>query len=335
MIDSRLVLRDLLDLHAARRGGDDHHPLATSGRARSRDRSRAAIRPPPRHRGDRPACRPAHEAVRDGGSRRDGARRRLDRDRPRRADGAARPAGARPLGRVHHSPRGLGQQHVRVPRRPSRRAAQARPDDLAGKTWEGFIGGTAATVFVTFVALYQDRDEFFSIGQALLLGLALAAAAPLGDLFESLLKRRHGRQGQRPHARRATAASSTAWTHSSSPPSRASTSSSPSTRCEAGSPSSAPRARSAARRSRSSRRIPGSSSPPPPPARLRSTPPPRGGRRPPAEPICWYTRPPLAVIDQDRGQGDRPLDGCGGRPGSGGGRRPPPGSDPHQLAIQP
>jgi phosphatidate cytidylyltransferase len=61
-----------------------------------------------------------------------------------------------------------------------------------GKTWEGFVGGAAATVFVTFVALYQDRDEFLSIGQALLLGVALALAAPLGDLFESLLKRDMG-----------------------------------------------------------------------------------------------------------------------------------------------
>jgi len=60
------------------------------------------------------------------------------------------------------------------------------------KTWEGFVGGTAATVFVTFVALYKDRDEFLSIGQILLLGAALAVAAPVGDLFESLLKRASG-----------------------------------------------------------------------------------------------------------------------------------------------
>ena len=66
------------------------------------------------------------------------------------------------------------------------------PTISPGKTWEGFVGGTAATVFVTFVALYKDRDEFLSIGQALLLGAALAAAAPLGDLFESLLKRDMG-----------------------------------------------------------------------------------------------------------------------------------------------
>ena len=61
-----------------------------------------------------------------------------------------------------------------------------------GKTWEGLIAGTAATIFVAFVALYKDRDEFLSIGQALLLGLTIAVAGPLGDLFESLLKRDMG-----------------------------------------------------------------------------------------------------------------------------------------------
>jgi phosphatidate cytidylyltransferase len=66
------------------------------------------------------------------------------------------------------------------------------PKISPAKTWEGFVGGTAATIFATFVALYQDRDEFLSIGQALLLGVALSAAAPLGDLFESLLKRDMG-----------------------------------------------------------------------------------------------------------------------------------------------
>ena len=61
-----------------------------------------------------------------------------------------------------------------------------------GKTWEGLVAGTVATVFVTFVALYQDRHEFLSIGQAVLLGMAIAVAGPLGDLFESLLKRDMG-----------------------------------------------------------------------------------------------------------------------------------------------
>ena len=66
------------------------------------------------------------------------------------------------------------------------------PKISPGKTWEGFVAGTVATVFVTFVALYDDRHEFLSIGQAVLLGLAIATAAPLGDLFESLLKRDMG-----------------------------------------------------------------------------------------------------------------------------------------------
>jgi phosphatidate cytidylyltransferase len=61
-----------------------------------------------------------------------------------------------------------------------------------GKTWEGFVAGTVATVFVAFVALYDQRHEFLSIGEAVLLGVAIAAAAPLGDLFESMLKRDMG-----------------------------------------------------------------------------------------------------------------------------------------------
>jgi len=61
-----------------------------------------------------------------------------------------------------------------------------------GKTWEGLVGGTIATVFVTFVAFYDTRHTYLSIGQAVLLGLAIAVAAPLGDLFESLVKRDMG-----------------------------------------------------------------------------------------------------------------------------------------------
>jgi phosphatidate cytidylyltransferase len=58
-----------------------------------------------------------------------------------------------------------------------------------GKTWEGFVAGTAAAVAVAFFALYEDRAEFLLIWQALLLGLVVALAAALGDLFESALKR--------------------------------------------------------------------------------------------------------------------------------------------------
>ena len=58
-----------------------------------------------------------------------------------------------------------------------------------GKTWEGFVAGVVATLFVAFVALYQDRHTFLSIGQALALGGVLALAGPTGDLFESSVKR--------------------------------------------------------------------------------------------------------------------------------------------------
>jgi len=61
-----------------------------------------------------------------------------------------------------------------------------------GKTWEGLVAGTAAAVLVTFLALYEDRDSFLSIGESLALGMVVAAAAPLGDLFESMLKRDMG-----------------------------------------------------------------------------------------------------------------------------------------------
>jgi phosphatidate cytidylyltransferase len=61
------------------------------------------------------------------------------------------------------------------------------PDTSPGKTWEGFVVGSAATIFVAFVALYHQH--FLTIGQSVALGVVLAVVAPLGDLFESLLKR--------------------------------------------------------------------------------------------------------------------------------------------------
>jgi phosphatidate cytidylyltransferase len=56
-----------------------------------------------------------------------------------------------------------------------------------GKTWEGFLFGTAATIFVAFDALY--KRHYLSIWQSIVLGAVIAIAAPLGDLFESALKR--------------------------------------------------------------------------------------------------------------------------------------------------
>ena len=84
------------------------------------------------------------------------------------------------------------------------------PSTSPGKTWEGFVFGSAATVFVAFVALY--KAHFLTVTESLLLGAAIAVAAPLGDLFESMLKRDAGvkdagwllgrpRRPARPHRR--------------------------------------------------------------------------------------------------------------------------------------
>ena len=66
------------------------------------------------------------------------------------------------------------------------------PNTSPGKTWEGFVFGSIATVFVAFVTLYNDRHSYLSVGEALVLGAVIAVAAPLGDLFESMLKRDAG-----------------------------------------------------------------------------------------------------------------------------------------------
>jgi phosphatidate cytidylyltransferase len=56
-----------------------------------------------------------------------------------------------------------------------------------GKTWEGLAGGTIAAVLVPFFAFYEEG--FLDVPESLALGAAIAAAAPVGDLFESSLKR--------------------------------------------------------------------------------------------------------------------------------------------------
>jgi phosphatidate cytidylyltransferase len=59
-----------------------------------------------------------------------------------------------------------------------------------GKTWEGFVAGVAAAVFVTYVALYKTG---FLVGwRGIVLGIVIAVAEAAGDLFESMLKRDMG-----------------------------------------------------------------------------------------------------------------------------------------------
>ena len=56
-----------------------------------------------------------------------------------------------------------------------------------GKSWEGFVAGTLVGIAVAFFALYDQH--VVSTGESLLLGLSIALAATLGDLFESAVKR--------------------------------------------------------------------------------------------------------------------------------------------------
>jgi phosphatidate cytidylyltransferase len=61
------------------------------------------------------------------------------------------------------------------------------PNLSPNKTLEGLIGGfVIGTMGFWFAGLYQD---WLSGVDALLIGAAVAAAAPIGDLFESLIKR--------------------------------------------------------------------------------------------------------------------------------------------------
>jgi phosphatidate cytidylyltransferase len=66
------------------------------------------------------------------------------------------------------------------------------PSLSPNKTLEGLIGGfVIGTMSIWFAGLYQN---WFSGVDALILGAAVAAIAPLGDLFESTLKRDLGRK---------------------------------------------------------------------------------------------------------------------------------------------
>ena len=59
------------------------------------------------------------------------------------------------------------------------------------KTWEGFAGGLVGTVLVVvFIGLYVHYDvPDWGPGASVVLGLLIGIVGPLGDLFESLVKR--------------------------------------------------------------------------------------------------------------------------------------------------
>jgi phosphatidate cytidylyltransferase len=64
------------------------------------------------------------------------------------------------------------------------------PQTSPGKTWEGFVAGTIAAVVVPFFAFYDE--DFLTVPESLALGALIAVAGPVGDLFESALKRDTG-----------------------------------------------------------------------------------------------------------------------------------------------
>lgn len=58
------------------------------------------------------------------------------------------------------------------------------------KTWEGLVFGALAAIVAVFLA--GTFQPWLTHGDALLLGLAVAIFAPIGDLFESVIKRDAG-----------------------------------------------------------------------------------------------------------------------------------------------
>jgi phosphatidate cytidylyltransferase len=61
------------------------------------------------------------------------------------------------------------------------------PQTSPGKTWEGFVAGSIVAVLVPFFAFYEE--EFLTVPESLILGGLIAIVGPLGDLFESAMKR--------------------------------------------------------------------------------------------------------------------------------------------------
>ena len=127
-------------------------------------------------------------ASRDDRDRLDRPRRRLDRARARRICPAARrspsTAGSR------SSPCCSPSSPTTRPRTSSAGSSggtSSRRRSRPGKTWEGFVAGTAAAVAVAFFALY-DQD-FLTIRSRSCSAARSRSRGAAGDLFESALKR--------------------------------------------------------------------------------------------------------------------------------------------------
>ena len=77
------------------------------------------------------------------------------------------------------------------------------PSLSPGKTWEGFVIGSLAGVFVSFVALYDTRHTYLSIWQAVVLGIVVVLAVRRRRPVRVDAEARHAGQGHRAVAGRA------------------------------------------------------------------------------------------------------------------------------------
>nr|MBA2506365.1 phosphatidate cytidylyltransferase [Thermoleophilaceae bacterium] len=66
---------------------------------------------------------------------------------------------------------------------------QIAPLISPNKTVEGFIAGTIGGTFAFWLFAVAYQHDWFAGPEALLIGFCVAIAAPIGDLFESLVKR--------------------------------------------------------------------------------------------------------------------------------------------------
>jgi phosphatidate cytidylyltransferase len=61
-----------------------------------------------------------------------------------------------------------------------------------GKSWEGFLAGTAAVFIAAYILYLTVSRAWLSLGVAMELAVIVCILAPLGDLSESTVKRELG-----------------------------------------------------------------------------------------------------------------------------------------------
>ena len=133
-----------------------------------------------------PAARADHREHGD-----DDVHHRLDRHgrRPRRAAARARP---RRRARRDDPARHVRRRHVRLLRRAAFGRRKLAPTISPNKTIEGLACGIVVGTLAVFYWSQTYDGDWISNTDGLLLGLAAVIAAPIGDLFESLVKRDMG-----------------------------------------------------------------------------------------------------------------------------------------------